>query len=79
MNMVMNQTTVENKTFELHYGLVNKQLKHISEVESGLGCNCYCPHCSSQLIAKKGILEHIILLTMKPLIASMAQKPRFTY
>lgn len=54
MNMVMNETTVENQTSELHYGSVDNQLKHISEVDSGLDCNCACPHCGSQLIAKKG-------------------------
>lgn len=25
--------------------------KHINEVESGLACNCYCPHCKAKLIA----------------------------
>lgn len=54
MNMAMNETTIDNNTCELHYGLANTQLRHISEVESGLDCNCSCPHCGSQLIAKKG-------------------------
>ena len=30
----------------------NKALVHISEVNSGLACNCICPHCRSNLIAK---------------------------
>lgn len=25
--------------------------KHVNEVESGLACNCYCPHCRARLIA----------------------------
>lgn len=30
------------------------QLIHISEVESGLNCECYCPSCGERLVAKKG-------------------------
>lgn len=41
---------------ELKYGLQGDRLVHIDEVEKGLACNCLCPHCKSQLIAKKG--EH---------------------
>lgn len=28
------------------------ELVHITQVESGLVCNCYCPHCKAPLIAK---------------------------
>ena len=32
-------------------------LRHISEVESGLKCNCYCPNCKGALIARKGKVQ----------------------
>lgn len=32
-------------------------LRHISEVESGLKCNCYCPSCKGSLIARKGSVQ----------------------
>lgn len=34
------------------YGLSDGQLKHISEVENGLACNCICPSCNAKLVAK---------------------------
>lgn len=36
------------------YALQEDQLVHISDVESGLKCNCTCPGCGSKLIARKG-------------------------
>ena len=39
---------------ELKYGLFGDKLVCIDEVESGLACNCLCPHCRAQLIARKG-------------------------
>ena len=39
---------------ELKYGLQRDKLVHIDSVEKGLACNCVCPHCMGQLIAKKG-------------------------
>ena len=39
---------------KLPYGLKENRLFHISEVESGLNCNCICPKCGSELIARKG-------------------------
>jgi competence CoiA-like predicted nuclease len=39
---------------KLQYALKNSVLTNISEVESGLKCNCVCPCCGSQLVAKKG-------------------------
>lgn len=36
----------------LTYGLQNEELKHVSNVENGLSCNCICPHCKQTLIAK---------------------------
>jgi hypothetical protein len=38
----------------LKYGIRNGIEFHISEVESGLICNCTCPACGERLIAKKG-------------------------
>ncbi len=39
---------------KLPYGLSNEQVVSIDDVESGLKCNCVCPSCKSQLIARKG-------------------------
>lgn len=39
---------------ELVYGLKNDRVVHVSEVESGLNCDCVCPHCKTSLVAKKG-------------------------
>ncbi len=36
----------------LNYGLCADELKHISEVENGLTCNCVCPNCKHPLVAK---------------------------
>ena len=36
----------------LNYGLYANELKHISEVENGLACNCICPNCKHPLVAK---------------------------
>lgn len=38
----------------LIYALKENRLVHVDEVESGLKCDCYCPACRSQLIARKG-------------------------
>lgn len=38
----------------LTFGLRNGYLMHISDVESGLVCGCYCPSCNKRLIARKG-------------------------
>ncbi len=44
---------------KLPFGLQNEQLVDISSVDGGLACNCICPCCRKQLIAKKGrIKEH---------------------
>jgi len=46
---------------ELYFGIdVNHgTYMHISEVPRGLDCNCKCPECGGELIAKKGdILRH---------------------
>lgn len=36
----------------LTYALKDNFLVHISEVENGLKCNCFCPKCNSALVAK---------------------------
>ncbi|MBR1763449.1 MAG: topoisomerase DNA-binding C4 zinc finger domain-containing protein [Eubacterium sp.] len=38
----------------LIYALKHGKAVHISEVESGLKCNCTCPACNEPLIARKG-------------------------
>lgn len=42
---------------KLPFGLQGDTLKHISEVERGLACDCVCPACKSPLLAKKGDLK----------------------
>ena len=39
---------------ELCYGMMDGEIVHISEVNSGILQNCLCPKCKSILIAKKG-------------------------
>jgi hypothetical protein len=39
---------------KLLYGLRDGELVHISKVEQGLACECICPSCKAQLIARKG-------------------------
>lgn len=36
----------------LYFGIKDGKLKHISEVENGLNCNCVCPACEKKLIAR---------------------------
>lgn len=44
---------------KLPYGLQGDRLKHISEVERGLACNCTCPACQHRLIARQGaVVQH---------------------
>lgn len=40
---------------KIPFGLKNGEIVDISQVESGINCNCLCPNCGSQLIAKKGL------------------------
>lgn len=42
---------------KLPYGLKDDNLVSIDEVESGLACECLCPGCKKQLIAKKGNIK----------------------
>lgn len=44
---------------KLPYGLKDNELVTIDDVDSGLKCNCVCPHCKQRLIARKGeVKEH---------------------
>ena len=44
---------------KMNYAIMDEKLIHISEVESGLKCNCICLCCNAKLIARKGkIKEH---------------------
>ena len=36
----------------LKYGLRDNELKHVSEVENGIACDCICPNCKHPLVAK---------------------------
>ena len=39
----------------LIYAIKNNELIHISDVVSGIKCECFCPSCSGVLIARKGL------------------------
>lgn len=39
---------------DFQLGLRNSKIVHVTEVESGLRCNCYCPCCGSRFVAYKG-------------------------
>lgn len=43
-----------NDEIDLSYGLKEGSLMFIDQVERGLDCECFCPHCGGKLIAKKG-------------------------
>ena len=50
---------MRNKSLKLTYGLKNGRITHISQVESGLECGCFCPACGDRLVAKKGgVVRH---------------------
>ena len=50
---------ISNPEHRLIYGLRDGDPVQISDVASGLECNCICPECKTPLIAKKGdIREH---------------------
>lgn len=53
--VLMNQE-FKNKPdeIELCYGIVDGEIVHVSEMNSGVSSNCLCPKCGSILIAKKG-------------------------
>ena len=39
---------------KLPFGLKDGQYFHVSQVDRGLSCNCRCPGCDAELVAKKG-------------------------
>lgn len=43
-----------NKRMNMVYALCDDELVNISQVCSGLKCNCVCPACGSKLVARKG-------------------------
>lgn len=45
------------KQFNMVYALHENNLVHISDVPSGLDCECVCPACGGRLIAKKGKIK----------------------
>jgi len=48
------------KRLNLTYALKDGLITHISQVERGIKCGCYCPACGDKLIAKKGqsVIHH---------------------
>lgn len=50
----MTCSTAKAVDIKLQYGIKDNKLVHIYNVDSGLSCNCLCPYCKEQLIARKG-------------------------
>ena len=44
---------------KLFFGLQHGTLKHVSEVVNGLKCDCICPACDEQLVARNGGTKRI--------------------
>jgi hypothetical protein len=45
---------IADHKFNLFYGILDNNLKHISEVANGLKCGCICPACDTRLVARNG-------------------------
>jgi competence CoiA-like predicted nuclease len=45
---------MSTKQLNMIFALNNNELVHVSEVPSGLECECFCPACNAKLVAKKG-------------------------
>ena len=44
---------------KIQYALKDNVLVSVDQVEKGMACNCICPACKSQLVARKGeVREH---------------------
>jgi len=48
---------MNNSSFKIPYGERNGELLHISQVERGLACDCQCPVCNDQLVARMGSIK----------------------
>ena len=49
----------QHMSSNLHYGIKDGELLHVSQVSRGLSCGCLCPACGATLIARQGKLrEH---------------------
>jgi len=46
--------SMEQSNILFAFGLREGKVVHISKVKSGLSCDCFCPSCGAQLIARKG-------------------------
>ena len=53
----MSNQPVELQNVELLFGLKDKKIVSVNDVEQGLDCGCFCPHCNSRLVAKKGSIR----------------------
>src|ERR1043166_7830852 len=42
-----------HRTYQV-FGVKDNQVIHIDSVQRGLSCNCVCPYCHADLVAKKG-------------------------
>ncbi len=54
MEQIDNEILNTEHTYNLFYGLLDNELKHISEVKNGLKCDCICPACEKKLVARNG-------------------------
>lgn len=60
---------------ELIYGLKDDKLIHINDAQQGRECNCICPNCGANLVAKKGkINEHHFAHESKECDITIAQE-----
>lgn len=57
----------KKKKIKIPYGLKNEQIVHISQVESGLACQCVCLVCGEKLVAHKGVdrIDHFVHYSSK--------------
>ena len=48
------KTTVSSSSLKIPYAYRNGELVHVSQVERGLACECFCFECGGTLVARKG-------------------------
>ena len=53
----MSNQSIELQNAELLFGLKGDKIVSVNDVEQGLDCGCFCPHCNSRLVAKKGSIR----------------------